>query len=499
MIGNATAKRRQFLKFGLLGTVAPMLLAACGGKAAAPTAASSASNGAPPTTAPKPASAAPTKAVGAGVQALPTLAPSKMLAAAVPTPVGTMEGDLILWHDFGNVQGGGLAMLDLVAEFTHLYPKVHMTNVYDATQQKYLAAIASGKVPDLLALSAPDIPTIGQRGALLALDSYISRDKWDLKQYFDFAVEQCTWNGKTYGITNHPDIRCMFYNTDIFTKAGLDPQTPPKTWDDLVAWGAKMNEQQSGRYSTFGYVPSWEVTPWPTQIMQANGAKLLSDDGRKPAFNSDESAAALNWVVDAINKIDGGYDNTVTMIQSQQYPGGVPPQWLFSEGKIGMVAIGNWTWNAITIINAKLPAKNAAFPGGPQAKGQEFVFSGGTMVTIPKGAQHADLAWEWLKFLGSPEGGYLVQARTSDVSGNIAAANNPTIVKEKLGRAEVLPLFSKANRFSYLRSPISQQFDAEMNRMADKVLLKQSTVKQALAASEKAIQQALDDYWATQK
>ncbi|MGH2461359.1 MAG: extracellular solute-binding protein, partial [Chloroflexota bacterium] len=219
MYSKAVTRRRQFLKLGLIGAVGPVLLVACGGQTASPTAAPTAaqsSGAAAPTAAPKPAqsssSAAPTNTpAAAGAQLLPTTTAEAVIdTSQVPKPVAKMEGDLILWHDWGNTSGGGLAMIDLVSDFMKLYPNVHMTNVYDSSQQKYLAAIASGNVPDLLKLNAFDIPTLGQRGALMSLDSYVSRDNWDMSQYFDFAVKQCSWNGKVVAITHHPDIRCMF-------------------------------------------------------------------------------------------------------------------------------------------------------------------------------------------------------------------------------------------------------------------------------------------------
>ncbi len=498
MISAASFTRRHLL--GLASSLAgTALLLACGASSSSSTPAAAPTAGSAPAASPQPSSSAPAQPAQSGQELVPTIAAEKLIVTAVPSPVGNMEGNLSLWHSFGKIQGGGLAMLDLIAAFTKLYPKVKITNVYDATPDKYMAAIASGNVPDLLKLSATDIPALGQRGALLALDSYISRDKWDMKQYFDFVVEQCSWGGKTYAITHHPDIRCTFTNPAILKEAGLDPDKVPESWDDLIVWGAKMNKQDNGRWVRFGYVPSWTEANWPTELMQANGATFLSDDGRKVNFNSDQAAEALQWAIDTTDKIDGGYNNTVTMVKSNQYPGAGPPQWLFAQSHLGMMLFGNWAWNAITIYDPKLAAKNAMFPGGPSAKGQGFVFGGGQMVSIPKGAKSPDLAWEWLKFLGSAEGGYLVQARTSDVSGNIQAANDPRIVEAKLGRKEILPYFSKANRFAYLRSPISQQFDDEISRLADRVSLKQMTVKQALGVSEKAIQKALDDYWSTQK
>jgi len=478
------------------------IVAACSSQSVPSTAAPAATGNAPPTAASTGGNSATVPANPAAQtreQLKPTLVPNQVEVAAVPTPVMKMQGELTLWHDWGNVQGGGLSMLDQVNEFMKLYPGVKITNVYNATQDKILAAIASGNVPDLLKLQEVQLPTLGQRGALTDLDSYVTRDKWDMKQYFDFAIAQCTWDGKLYGMPHHTGVASLHMDQDVFKDAGLDPEKPPTDWSDLLGMGTKMTKQNGGRYVRFGYVPSWTSAPWPTLLIQANGGTLLSDDGKKSTLVSDQANEALQWALDATDKIAGGYSNTVAFSQANQTAQGSGPYWMFPQNRMGMVLFGNWIWEAISIVNPKLNVKSLLFPGGPSAKGTRFGFGSGSMVTIPKGAKSPDLAWEWLKFLGSDEGGYLTQARTSDVSANIKAANDPRIVDAHLGRKQILPLYKDTHWQVYVKSPISIQFNDEMNRLSDRVLLKQMTVKQALTESDKAIQKALDDFWATQK
>jgi len=508
MGSQLTTSRRQFLRLAIAGAAGTALLAACGGAAPAPTAAPAATTApkpveaAKPTEAPKPAAEAPKPAATntpapVGQQMMPGL--KEFGGAAVPKPVAKMEGDLILWHNWGNTQGGGLGMIDLIDEFTKLYPQVKVTNVFDADQQKFLAAIASGNVPDLQKLDAWNLPSLGARGALVALDDYIARDKVDMTQFFDFAVDQTSWAGKVYAITHHPDIRCIFTAQDILKEVGLDPEATPKSWDDLMAWGTKMSKKEGGRYTRFGFVPAWTANPWPTQYMLANGAALISEDGRKATFETDEAVEALDWALKATDEVCGGRDNTVEFQEAFKTAQGSGAYWMFPQNRMGMVHNGNWFWMPITIVNPTMKVKNATFPGGPRQKGKEFVFGGGTMVSIFKGAKHQDLAWEWLKFLGSEEGGYLVQIRTTDVSGHRKAANDPRIVDKNLGRKQILPLFEKANAKAYLKSPIAQQFDTEMTRLGDRVLTKEMPIKQALTEAVKATQKALDDWWASVK
>jgi hypothetical protein len=55
---------------------------------------------------------------------------------------------------------------------------------------KFLAAPAADSAPDVQQMGAPDLIEYAEQNALLPLDDTIKRDKWDMKQYFDFAVQQ---------------------------------------------------------------------------------------------------------------------------------------------------------------------------------------------------------------------------------------------------------------------------------------------------------------------
>ncbi|HEV3397968.1 MAG TPA: flavoprotein, partial [Actinomycetes bacterium] len=118
------------------------------------------------------------------------------LAACAPTGTPASQGNqgaadnrpvtLELWHDWGTTGGGGLAMLDQIEEYTRAKPHVTINNTPDANRQKFITALASDTVPDLFKLNAPEVIEFGEQNALLALDDLVKRDKWDLKQYFDF-------------------------------------------------------------------------------------------------------------------------------------------------------------------------------------------------------------------------------------------------------------------------------------------------------------------------
>ncbi len=410
------------------------------------------------------------------------------------------QGDLILWQPWGTgYEGGAWPFVAQTKDFPDLHPGVKITHVWDATRDKYLAAMAAGNPPDLLLLGAYDIPVLAHNGALMNLDPFIERDNWDMTQYWKMALDQCSWRGVTYAITHHPDVRVMYYDQTVMEEAGLDPSKEASSWDELYEWGMAMSRQKDGRYDRFGWVPTWTSGPWTNHYMVTNGVERLDPDGRRATFNTPEAEEGMAYVVKCTEDICGGRDNVEEFRQVHATPDGQGPYWMFPYHRTGALLYGNWLYCPIGILNPDMPVNLGGLPGGPSDPGTKHVLHGGTMVSIPSQAKHWELAWEFLKYMSSQDlgdGVRFIQECGDDISGNIAEAKSAEAM-EFAGRPKMIALFEDAKTYSYLPSPISHQWNDEMYRMADKILLKEQTIPEALAFSQNEVQKFLDDYWAT--
>ena len=162
-----------------------------------------------------------------------------------------------------------------------------------------------------------------------------------------------------------------------------------------------------------------------------------------------------------------------------------------------MVHYGNWLLYPVSVVNPEMKVALSTIPSGASNPGDGYVFGGGTMVVIPDGAKHWELAWEWLKFLGGPVGAGLVQKRTADISGRIDTANDPEVLAQHLYRKEMVDLVGVTNALSYLKSPVSTEWNAQMVRMQDRILLQEAPIPELMAEAQNEVQKALDDFWAT--
>jgi multiple sugar transport system substrate-binding protein len=113
------------------------------------------------------------------------------------------------------------------------------------------------------------------------------------------AMKSVTWEGKTYGIPTNNETMAFIWNADIFEKAGLDPDHPPATWDDVVSYSKQIHDKLG--IAGYGLVAKQNAGNTPFRFMPqlwAYGGGALDEARDAPAYdtvelNSAESKAAL--------------------------------------------------------------------------------------------------------------------------------------------------------------------------------------------------------------
>ncbi|MCD6239062.1 MAG: sugar ABC transporter substrate-binding protein [Thermotoga sp.] len=176
----------------------------------------------------------------------------------------------------------------LVNGYEKLHPdvKVIWEDIpWNVEQQKLLGAIASGKVPDVVNLNADWTLDFARRGALLPLNNLLPQDV--LSDYFLTMLKATSIDGKYYSLPWYvaPDV--TFYNKKIFDKAGLDPNQPPKTWDEAIIDSIIIKEKTG----IYGMMPTILQSSTPPSFF--GDYPLLSKDGKRAIFNGPEYVHVL--------------------------------------------------------------------------------------------------------------------------------------------------------------------------------------------------------------
>src|SRR5690606_13391539 len=96
-----------------------------------------------------------------------------------------------------------------------------------------LRAFATGQAPDIISVDNPDFAMFSSRGAFLDITDRVANSSViKTENYFEGPLNSVSWDGKLFGVPKYTDTIALFYNKDLFAKAGI--AEPPTTWDELL-------------------------------------------------------------------------------------------------------------------------------------------------------------------------------------------------------------------------------------------------------------------------
>jgi sn-glycerol 3-phosphate transport system substrate-binding protein len=195
----------------------------------------------------------------------------------------------------------------LTSEYAAANPAVKIDAVYAGSYQdtitKTLTAVRGGTPPQLSVILAVDMFTLIEEDAITSFDDLITsaEDKQWLSSFYPAFMDNSRTGGKTYGIPFQRSTPVLYWNKEAFAEAGLDPNTPPATWDEMVAFGKKLTKHDSnGNVSQWGLrIPSSGFPYWLFQgLTTQNDVILANDAGNKTSFDDPRVVEALQFLVD---------------------------------------------------------------------------------------------------------------------------------------------------------------------------------------------------------
>ena len=329
-----------------------------------------------------------------------TLAAS-LLAGA--TALGSMpamaQTELTMYYPIA--VGGALTQVvdGLVAEFHEAHPDIRVNAIYagnyDDTRVRVLSAIASGDSAPLSVLFSIDALDLIEQDMIIPFDDIVETDEdreW-LESFYPGLMANGQIEGQTWGVPFQRSTIVAYYNKDMFEAAGLDPEAPPETWDDLVEMGRALRE--TGPYGIM--IPSTGYPYWMFQALATqNGMELMNSDGTETYFDDPAVIEALEYWVSLSAEHDIMPSGTVEWGTLRQ---------AFLEGQTAMM----WhTTGNLTAVRdqagfdfgvAMLPAN--VRPGSPTGGGNFYLFEGASdeeysaALTLIRFLTDAERAAEW--------------------------------------------------------------------------------------------------------
>jgi multiple sugar transport system substrate-binding protein len=337
---------------------------------------------------------------------------------------------------------------------------------WDYGLDKIVVALAAKNAPDIFELGSTWTPQFYEAGALYELTEELSPLKEDY-----FFWDPVTFNAKLYGAPWLIGTRVLFYNKELFKKAGLNPANPPRTWEELLRYAKKINSLKDEIYG-FGIYAGEDYTPWQEFlpfVWQGEG-KVLSEDYTHSVFSSRETQEAFEFY----KKL-----KKYSLVERQSQVNRS-----FAEGKIGMQISGAWNLLLIPNTNPHLNYEVALVPT-PEEGGTSISFAGGEVLVINKSTEYPEACLRLLKFLLRQENIMtIVKAQQ-----NVLPASKTSIK---------LPYYQKHPRqrvfFEQMKTAHSAPahpkwvaIQKEVTRAIDRVVLKDEPIKQVLIETQSTI------------
>ena len=369
----------------------------------------------------------------------------------------------------------------------HTVKAVYAGN-YEETTTKALTAAQAGEPPQVAVLLAIDLFTLVEEDVILPISDIANtaEDKAWMDGFYPGFMADATFEGKIYGIPFQRSTPVFYYNKDAFRAAGLDPETPPKTWDEMIEMGKQLVVKDA----------SGNVTQWGTRIptlglggawlfgglVVSKGDVLSTETGIEARLNTPATVASLEFLQQL-------------SAEGVMAPGGI--SWgdtpkAFLEGQTASI----WTSTGnLAFINDNaefdwgvgfLPGGDG--PGAPVGGGNFYVFSDTT-------EEERVAAMDFIKFMTAPANA----ARWSIATGYVAPRADTWETPEMKAYAAELPQalvaldqmpFAYREFATFQRAKVTQYLvDA-----IESVVTGGSTAQEALAKAQEGADAVLGDY-----
>lgn len=269
---------------------------------------------------------------------------------------------------------------------------------YDDQRRKALISTQAGRGADVIQMDNIWLGEFAEGGIIQDVTDRFNKwsEKDDVPKVF---VDTASWKERVYGLWLNADVRLLHWNKQVFKKFGLDPERPPRTWDELVAMAQRCTRPPA----QWGYVfPGGQAEEtadrWYPFLWQLGGT-VLNADNTRATFNSEAGVRALEFLADLVNKqkvtpreiLGSSQDELVNV--------------LVTSDRFAMGIVVGTGYRPTGTDEYKTPEEFARIRGAtvlpiPRG-GRRATGMGGWILTIGRNSENPDLAWEYMRIVTS--------------------------------------------------------------------------------------------------
>lgn len=380
----------------------------------------------------------------------------------------------------------GQVIEDLVKQFNESQTEITVVSTYQGgygpLMAKLWSAISAGNPPATALVGAA--PLLGNTGSIVAVTEYLDQSEGiDRSQIYPAFWEYNSAGGKIWSMPFNHSLPLLYYNRDLFSAAGLDPNQPPEDWEQVVELGQKLtlDTDNNGKIDQWGFNTSDDTHWYLSTMLLSNGVSIVNSEETEVLYNQPAAVEMLTLWGDMVNKYQIMPPN-----QHSESEGD------FLAGKLAMYCASS----------SRVPAyeRDTPFKLGvammPSVKGSRAVPIGGASLVIFKddNTVFADAAWKFIKFMTTKESSAHLSTQTGYLPIYKDALewpemiehlkNNPSqkVAIEQLQYAVAIPEFAALGTS-----------DSELRSAVQKVELGASTPQQALDDAKAVVDQNMKE------
>lgn len=311
-----------------------------------------------------------------------TLGMAAMIAAtacaAPPAAEDTSNKPVEILYAYDNNLGGPLR--EVLATMTAVQPPTLTIagDTYNDVMTRLAADRTAGTLPDIAMIGLDQVGTVVDAGIATLIDDLVAADDtMDAADFDPAAMSAVTVDGATYGLpcmgTASP---ILYYNADIFTAAGLDPDAPPTTWSEVIAASTAIVENGAAAHGIF-YLPNSYLFQ---SSFFSNGGQMMDPDRTELTLDSPQAAGVLDYYQGLVD--DG------LMLAGSEAVG----RDSFSQGQTAMLVNSSSGVNNMA-SNTSFDLRTGVFPI-PDSGARTPVLSGNAFIVVTQDPQRRLAAFE---------------------------------------------------------------------------------------------------------